>query len=178
MQHARDGLLHTVAHYEPGLRPLELRHRRGGSSARKASSRGMPRSRALSLTSFEDSRISSIPSTIAFEIALFPHNVPLPSPKTSARIVGGLMHTVHLCVRVSQVRKIRDSDLGWEDMYREGEGDSWFDWVSLTPALCPDYTHSQVAPDNSPLVRSCRRLFSQRHLPLYTHKNLPSSSAL
>ena len=61
------------------------------------------------------------------------------------------MHTVHLCVRVSQVRKVRDSDLGWEDMYREGEGDSWFDWVSLAPALYPDYTYTQVALQTTPL---------------------------
>lgn len=39
------------------------------------------------------------------------------------------MHFLHLCVRVSQIRKVPDSDLGWEDMYREGEGESWFDWV-------------------------------------------------
>ncbi|KAG5635838.1 hypothetical protein H0H81_009978 [Sphagnurus paluster] len=74
-------------------------------------------------------RITSIPSTIAFEIALFPNNVPLPSPKTSGRLVGGGLHLLHLCVRVSQIRKVPDSDVGWEDMYREGEGTSWFDWV-------------------------------------------------
>lgn len=74
-------------------------------------------------------RITSIPSTIAFEIALFPNNVPLPSPKTSGRLVGGGLHLLHLCVRVSQIRKVPDSDVGWEDMYREGEGTSWFDWT-------------------------------------------------
>jgi len=74
-------------------------------------------------------RITSIPSAVAFEIALFPHNVPLPPPKISARILGGVMHLFHLCVRVSRIRKVPDSDLGWEDMYREGEGEPLFDWV-------------------------------------------------
>ncbi|KAG5642955.1 hypothetical protein DXG03_001836 [Asterophora parasitica] len=75
-------------------------------------------------------RITSIPSAIAFEIALFPHNVPLPSPRTSGRLLGGTLHLLHLCVRISQIRKVPDSDLGWEDMYREGEGTSWFDWTT------------------------------------------------
>ncbi|GLB34945.1 putative protein of unknown function (DUF2418) [Lyophyllum shimeji] len=74
-------------------------------------------------------RITSIPSRIAFEIALFPHNVPLPSPQTAGRLLGGTLHFLHLCVRISQIRKIPDSDVGWEDMYREGEGTSWFDWT-------------------------------------------------
>ncbi|KAK0210762.1 hypothetical protein DFS33DRAFT_1295335 [Desarmillaria ectypa] len=81
-------------------------------------------------------KITSLPSQIAFEIALFPHNVPLPNPRTSASIIGGLCHLFHLCVRVSQVRQVPDSDLGWEDMYREDEGVSWFDWtVPLTLLL-------------------------------------------
>ncbi|KII88506.1 hypothetical protein PLICRDRAFT_111185 [Plicaturopsis crispa FD-325 SS-3] len=74
-------------------------------------------------------RISSLPSWIAFEIALFPHNVPLPAPKTSAWLIAGSLHFLHLCVRISQIRSVPDADLGWEDMYREGEGTSWFDWT-------------------------------------------------
>lgn len=74
-------------------------------------------------------RIMSIPSTIAFEIALFPNNVPLPTPKNSARLLGGVMHFLHLCIRISQIRKVPASDIGWEDMYHEGEGNSWFDWT-------------------------------------------------
>ncbi|KAJ7219283.1 hypothetical protein GGX14DRAFT_591218 [Mycena pura] len=75
-------------------------------------------------------RISSIPSQIAFHIAMFPANVPLPKPQTSAWIVGGTLHFIHFCVRVDQIRKIPDSDLGWEDMFHEGEGLSWFDWTT------------------------------------------------
>ncbi|KAF8350701.1 hypothetical protein F5887DRAFT_1209707 [Amanita rubescens] len=73
-------------------------------------------------------RITSIPSSIAFQIALFPHNVPLPSPKTSARIIGAVLHLLHFCIRFSQSRRVPESDLGWEDMYQE-ENKSWFDWT-------------------------------------------------
>ncbi|KAJ7685194.1 hypothetical protein DFH06DRAFT_1157786 [Mycena polygramma] len=74
-------------------------------------------------------RISAIPSQIAFHVAMFPANVPLPKPRTSAWIIGGTLHFIHFCVRVTQIRSIPDSDLGWEDMYHEGEGHSWFDWT-------------------------------------------------
>ncbi|KAI0819501.1 hypothetical protein BC628DRAFT_1401909 [Trametes gibbosa] len=74
-------------------------------------------------------RVTSIPSQIAFEVSQFPNNIPLPSPENSAWIIGGSMHFLHLCVRVSQIRRVPDSDLGWEDMYREGEGETWFDWT-------------------------------------------------
>lgn len=76
------------------------------------------------------SRVRSIPSEIAFEIALFPNNVPLPTARKAAWILGGALHIIHFIVRVSQIRKVPDSDLGWEDLYREDEGESWFDWVS------------------------------------------------
>lgn len=39
------------------------------------------------------------------------------------------MHLLHFCVRVAQIHRIPDSDLGWEDMYREDEGEAWLDWV-------------------------------------------------
>ncbi|KAF9818630.1 hypothetical protein IEO21_02610 [Rhodonia placenta] len=80
-------------------------------------------------------RISSIPSEIAFQISLFPHNVPLPSSVTSAYLLGGFLHFLHLCVRVARISRVPDSDLGWEDMYREGEGDSWFDWTIPTATI-------------------------------------------
>ncbi|KAF7304893.1 hypothetical protein MKEN_01203600 [Mycena kentingensis (nom. inval.)] len=81
-------------------------------------------------------RISSLPSQISFQIAMFPANVPLPKPQTSAFIVGGVLHFIHLCVRLNVASKVPDSDLGWEDMYREGEGHSWFDWtVPITLGL-------------------------------------------
>jgi len=88
----------------------------------------MPKKRVIKKKPFLE-RMMDIPSRIAFEIALFPNNVPLPSPRTSACLIGGSMHFVHLLVRVNQIRKVPDSDLGWEDMYHEGEGNPWFDWT-------------------------------------------------
>ena len=72
-----------------------------------------------------------MPSAIAFEISIFPHNVPLPTPKTSAWLVGGTLHLVHFCVRTAQLRTVPEADLGWEDMYREDNNVSWFDWVTF-----------------------------------------------
>ncbi|KAI0934498.1 hypothetical protein AcV5_006325 [Taiwanofungus camphoratus] len=80
-------------------------------------------------------RITSLPSRIAFELSLFPHNVPRPAPATSAWLLGGTAHFLHLCVRVAQIRKVPDSDLGWEDMYREGEDQPWFDWTVPTSMI-------------------------------------------
>ncbi|KAJ7632629.1 hypothetical protein FB45DRAFT_912982 [Roridomyces roridus] len=57
-------------------------------------------------------------------------------PRTSAWIIGGTMHFIHFCLRVNQMRKISDADLGWEDLYQEDSGQSWFDWtVPLTLLL-------------------------------------------
>ncbi|TFK76432.1 hypothetical protein BDN72DRAFT_808966 [Pluteus cervinus] len=80
-------------------------------------------------------KITSIPSWIAFQIAVFPNNLPLPTATTSAWIVGGLMHFLNLCVRVSQLRQVPDADLGWEDLYREREDEPWFDWTTPTSLL-------------------------------------------
>ncbi|KAF8654100.1 hypothetical protein AX16_003633 [Volvariella volvacea WC 439] len=74
-------------------------------------------------------RAAAIPSRIAFEIALFPHNIPLPSPDTSAWIIAGTMHFLNFCIRISQLRQVRESDLGWEDMGQEVDDDTWFDWT-------------------------------------------------
>ncbi|CAL1705050.1 unnamed protein product [Somion occarium] len=74
-------------------------------------------------------KVASIPSQVAFEISLFPHNVPLPTAQKSAWIIGGFLHFLHLCVRISQIRTVPDSDLGWEDMYREDQSEPWFNWT-------------------------------------------------
>ncbi|KAE9396018.1 hypothetical protein BT96DRAFT_922378 [Gymnopus androsaceus JB14] len=74
-------------------------------------------------------RVTSIPSHIAFEISQFPNNVPLPTPRTSAFVIGGFLHFLHLCVRVSQSRSAHTNDLEWNDMLRESQGRSWFDWT-------------------------------------------------
>ncbi|KAH9974870.1 hypothetical protein BJV77DRAFT_936023, partial [Russula vinacea] len=67
----------------------------------------------------------------------FLNNVPLLAPKTSACLIGGTLHLTHFCIRVSQIRSIPDSDVGWEDMYREDNNVAWFNWVrsSLTCLL-------------------------------------------
>lgn len=68
-------------------------------------------------------RIKAVPSNIAFEIALFPHNVPLPTPKSSARIIGGVIHAIHALILAT-----RDSEEAW-DKLSDNRQTSWFDWV-------------------------------------------------
>lgn len=75
---------------------------------------------------------------------MFPHNVPFPSPEKSAWLIGGFMHFLHLCVRISQIRTVPDSDLGWEDMYREDEGRPWFDWVRFISTPWPYFSESHL----------------------------------
>ncbi|KAF9053678.1 hypothetical protein BDZ89DRAFT_1056254 [Hymenopellis radicata] len=80
-------------------------------------------------------KVSDFPARVAFELSIFPNNVPLPEPKTTAAIIGGFLHFMHLCVRVSQVRAVPDSDIGWENMHREANGLSLFDWT-LPVTIC------------------------------------------
>ncbi|KAI9466215.1 hypothetical protein BJY52DRAFT_1143177 [Lactarius psammicola] len=118
---------------DPPYSPLGPKRREGrnsdfGTPDGKRTSRRSVRKKSL----YE--RISSLPSRIAFEISIFPNNVPLPAPKTSACIIGGTLHLIHFCIRVSQIRSIPDSDIGWEDMYREDNNVAWFDWT--VPMTC------------------------------------------
>jgi hypothetical protein len=75
-------------------------------------------------------RITALPSQIVFEISMFPHNLPMPAPRTTGWLIGSSMHLLHLCLRISQIRATADSDIGWEDLYWERSQQSWFDWVS------------------------------------------------
>lgn len=111
---------------------------------------------------------SEIPSRIMFEISLFPHNVPLPASKTSAWLIGSLMHILHFSIRVSQVRATSDSDLGWEDLYWERNQQSWFDWVSSVYAremVCSRGSPAQTVPTTCMLLiastLNALHLFSQ-----------------
>ncbi|KAF9532994.1 hypothetical protein CPB83DRAFT_846749 [Crepidotus variabilis] len=67
-------------------------------------------------------RLQNIPSRIAFEIAVFPNNVPLPTPKISARIIGGFIHVLHFWILASH-----DNDDSWNTVAGV-RSTSWFDW--------------------------------------------------
>ncbi|KZV69514.1 hypothetical protein PENSPDRAFT_580821 [Peniophora sp. CONT] len=118
-------------------------------------------------------RIQNLPSRIAFEISIFPANVPFPETKTAANILGGGLHFLHFCVRVAQVRDVPDTNTGWEDMYREDKGSSYFDWTTLLTILLVGaalanalilfthtkiyHLHSQTNPVASPHARFVKR---------------------
>ncbi|KZV81852.1 hypothetical protein EXIGLDRAFT_779236 [Exidia glandulosa HHB12029] len=122
-----------------------LRQSVGGSSARKSMGVGrtggalsplkrIPLVRSVSWIE----RLQNWPSQISFQLSLFPHNVPLPHPRTSARIVAATLNTVHLVVRYSQVRQLRDDELGWEDMVSETNALSLpgLSWLTLLNFAC------------------------------------------
>jgi hypothetical protein len=80
---------------------------------------------SIFLTDSDSQRIKSLPSQIAFEIALFPNNIPLPTQKVSARIIGGTIHFLHFWILASH-----DNDDGW-DSVSGVRNTAWFDWVSI-----------------------------------------------
>ncbi|KAF5315943.1 hypothetical protein D9611_004695 [Ephemerocybe angulata] len=71
-------------------------------------------------------RMNDLPSSIAFHISMFPQNVPLPSARTSSRLIAGTAHFSHFLLRVDQSRKPSN----WDDLYKE-EDDHWVDWSTL-----------------------------------------------
>ena len=75
-------------------------------------------------------RVSDMPSTIAFHISMFPQNLPLPSARTSSRIIAGTMHFAHFILRLNNSRHASS----WDDLYVE-EDDHWLDWVSQLSLL-------------------------------------------
>ncbi|KAJ3744690.1 hypothetical protein DFH05DRAFT_1074613 [Lentinula detonsa] len=114
----------------PYATPLQNRSRGGRNGGSNSSSlNGTPARKAVIKKKGLIERVTTIPSQIAFEISQFPNNVPLPTPRTSACVIGGLLHFLHLCVRVSQARSAQSSDLEWNEMLRESEGRSWLDWT-------------------------------------------------
>jgi len=106
-------------------------------------------------------RIKSIPSRIAFEIALFPNNLPLPTQKISARIIGGTIHFLHFWILASH-----DNDEGW-DSVSGIKNNAWFDWVStlLSPLLPSSCIRLSLVYPNHPF--SNRPLLIQHLFPCY-----------
>jgi hypothetical protein len=74
-------------------------------------------------------RLEALPSRIAFEIALFPENIPLPEPKVLAYILGSFMHFVHFCVWVSQLSFQAVDEDDWRSNYRDNSNAPWISWV-------------------------------------------------
>lgn len=66
-----------------------------------------------------------------FELSIFPDNLPLPSPKTSARLIAGFVHFIHMCIRITHWQRLTDEEMPWVDYLDEHRGTPWFDWVRL-----------------------------------------------
>jgi len=124
------------------------------NNAPPARSSKHPRSSRLSMASNGDSpprkkervvrkagffeRLSAFPARIAFEISMFPHNLPLPQPTTSGRVIGGLLHLIHVLVkwygRSRAVEKEDPDDLWKSEVDWDAIGDDVpKGWSWITP---------------------------------------------
>jgi hypothetical protein len=74
-------------------------------------------------------RIQAIPENIMHEISMFPQNIPMPSPVTSAYLIGGVMHFLHLVVRITHGWNSSECEPLVGDLYAESE--PWFDWTTF-----------------------------------------------
>lgn len=79
-------------------------------------------------------RLSSRALQIIYDIQDFPRDR-MPEPHTLALFIGAGLHLTHLVVRYVNLRRLKDEDIGWEDMLGEIDipgaprMNSWFDWV-------------------------------------------------
>ena len=92
-------------------------------------------------------RVTNLPSEVIFQIEMLPETLSLPSSKMSARLAGGLLNLVHLCVCISRIRRVPESVTGWEEMYMEAEEQPWFDWVCLSASA-----HNPEVSDDYPVL--------------------------
>ncbi|PPR08095.1 hypothetical protein CVT24_010556 [Panaeolus cyanescens] len=69
-------------------------------------------------------KIRDLPSTIAFHIAIFPDNLPLPSSKICARAIAAALHVFNLCMHASY-----EAEYNWDDA-SSSRRSSWFDWTT------------------------------------------------
>lgn len=69
-----------------------------------------------------------------YDIQDLPRNR-LPEFPGFSRVLGGLLHLIHLTARYRKLSRLRDEDIGWEDMLGESilpsilDDGSWIDWV-------------------------------------------------
>ncbi|EJD44054.1 hypothetical protein AURDEDRAFT_185112 [Auricularia subglabra TFB-10046 SS5] len=117
-----------------GLKPPPYATPNGGKGSRLRKSVGTalsPAKKKVVRAAGWLERIQNIPSRISFQLALFPHNLPLPAPRTSARLGAGAAHALHFAARYAQTSALRDDQLGWEDMLRESGGGPAVPWLSV-----------------------------------------------
>jgi hypothetical protein len=72
--------------------------------------------------------------------------VPLPNPKTTARIIGGSIHIIHFFLMAS-----RDSEEGWDALAGTNRS-SWFDWVSDWVLLANQVPYPSELSQTTPIT--------------------------
>ena len=83
----------------------------------------------------------NLPESWWFKLEMLWQEMPLPAAATIGKMAGFSLHGLHALVRWSDIRNLRDDDVGWEDMRDEslfGDEDTaetgWVQWVSI---YCP-----------------------------------------
>jgi hypothetical protein len=123
-------------------------------------------------------RISNWTSQMIYDIQDLPRNR-LPEIRSVARVLGAVLHITHLVVRYTKLRRLKDEDIGWEDMLGEIDmpgapsSGSWVDWVrqsaSLTRGIMFIIRYSDYARVNA----AGHPLHIKRRVSLHTYQILP-----
>src|SRR5258706_7922804 len=85
---------------------------------------------------------TSLPESWWFKLERLWQELPLPAAATIGKVAGFSLHILHALARWSDIRNLRDDDVGWEDMRDEslyGDEDAvdgvWIQWVSICYSL-------------------------------------------
>lgn len=107
--------------------------------------------------------------------------LPLPAAATTGKVAGFSLHILHALARWSDIRNLRDDDVGWEDMRDEslyGDEDAmdgvWIQWVSICYSLngCkPLKRHFRLADDHCHSLSVCRH-DHERFGPVYEDQDV------
>ena len=85
---------------------------------------------------------TNLPESWWFKLEMLWQELPLPAAATTGKVTGFSLHILHALARWSDIRNLRDDDVGWEDMRDEslyGDEDAvdgvWIQWVSICYSL-------------------------------------------
>jgi hypothetical protein len=102
---------------------------------------------------------TSLPESWWFKLEMLWQEMPLPAATTTGKVAGFSLHILHALVRWSDIRNLRDDDVGWEDMRDEslyGDEDEadrvWIQWVSTCCPLMDVHSLSDILDSKTTLA--------------------------
>lgn len=119
------------------------------SSLNFPNSRKPRQSRVIVRTSWRQWLVG-LPAQWWLKFTMLQHDLPLPPPKTTGRIIGVTLHLIHACAKWAEIRDMHKAEDGWGELNvqsiflddEEEQGPLWTRWVCdmketsfyLTPA--------------------------------------------